>query len=191
MQATSGTYATHSGPGPSSKSQQVIYLDYKCTVSLCAQHFSLKAMAFWMIFALKFPSPCKDLANHVGHHKFWWSVKSDLKLASNAGPSSQETPLYCLQYILDFLEMTPLHSLHCLCQAHNHNMKGGGVKKLHDLPNNAETHKFVPQIESRYSKWNSGVLFSDDSTLQDCKFKNYTNGPSFWLRMKMYSSSTT
>jgi hypothetical protein len=71
MQATSGTYATHSGPGPSSKSKQVIYLDYMCTISVCAQHFFLKSMAFLVIFALKFPSPGKDLANHVGHHKFW------------------------------------------------------------------------------------------------------------------------
>lgn len=83
MQAVSGTYATHSGPGPSTKSQQVIYLDYMYTITLCAQHFFLTSMAFQMITALKFPSTGKDLTNHMGHHKFWCSVTSDLKLGNN------------------------------------------------------------------------------------------------------------
>jgi hypothetical protein len=140
-----------------------------------------------VIFALKFPSPGKDLANHAGHHKFWWSVTSDLKLANNVNTLNLpvKIPQCTANNITHWTILKRHHCTHCTAFV-RHTIRvwrGGGVKTLWPTKQCRNPQVCAPDW-MRYSKWNSGVLFSNDSTLQHCKFKNYTNGPSFFLRLK-------
>jgi len=87
---------------------------------------------------------------------------------------------HCTVYnnILDFLEVTPRHSLHSLCQTHKHSLKGGGIKNFMTCQTMQKPISVCLKLNKIFKMkfWSAFIWWLDTSAMQ---IKKLCNGPYF------------